>query len=72
MFFTTMLVNVVFSWKNAEHGTRAKDATVLAYRTPGVGMGFSPSIHLKEGDTVELGIEGLGESRQFVKAYTDI
>lgn len=31
---------------------------------PGVGMGFDPPIFLNAGDVVELGIEGLGESRQ--------
>lgn len=31
---------------------------------PGVGLGFNPPRYLKEGDVVELGIEGLGEARQ--------
>lgn len=35
---------------------------------PGVGMGFSPSQFLKPGDVVELGIDGLGSSRQEVVA----
>ena len=33
---------------------------------PGVGMGFSPSQYLSEGDVVELGIDGLGTSKQNV------
>jgi 2,4-diketo-3-deoxy-L-fuconate hydrolase len=33
---------------------------------PGVGLGFKPPIYLKEGDVVELGIEGLGRQRQRV------
>ncbi len=36
---------------------------------PGVGLGFKPPVFLKPGDVVELGIEGLGESRQVAKAY---
>jgi 2-keto-4-pentenoate hydratase/2-oxohepta-3-ene-1,7-dioic acid hydratase in catechol pathway len=31
---------------------------------PGVGMGMKPPQYLKSGDTVELGIEGLGSQRQ--------
>lgn len=43
---------------------------VISTGTPaGVGLGFKPPIFLKEGDVVELGIEGLGKARQEVKAY---
>ncbi|MDH6232048.1 2-keto-4-pentenoate hydratase/2-oxohepta-3-ene-1,7-dioic acid hydratase in catechol pathway [Mesorhizobium soli] len=35
---------------------------------PGVGMGMKPPRYLKAGDIVELGIEGLGQQRQNVKA----
>jgi 2-keto-4-pentenoate hydratase/2-oxohepta-3-ene-1,7-dioic acid hydratase in catechol pathway len=35
---------------------------------PGVGLGFKPPIYLKQGDVVELGIEGLGRQRQTVVA----
>jgi 2-keto-4-pentenoate hydratase/2-oxohepta-3-ene-1,7-dioic acid hydratase in catechol pathway len=37
---------------------------------PGVGLGFKPPIYLKAGDVVELGIEGLGTSRQEAVAWT--
>ena len=36
---------------------------------PGVGMGLKPPRYLKPGDVMELGIEGLGVSRQEVIAY---
>ena len=37
---------------------------------PGVGMGQKPSpIYLKAGDTIRLGIDGLGEQNQTVSAY---
>jgi 2-keto-4-pentenoate hydratase/2-oxohepta-3-ene-1,7-dioic acid hydratase in catechol pathway len=43
---------------------------VISTGTPaGVGMGFNPPTYLKPGDVVELGIDGLGVSRQNVKAY---
>ncbi len=30
---------------------------------PGVGLGLKPPVFLKAGDVVELGFEGLGQSR---------
>jgi len=42
---------------------------VISTGTPaGVGLGMKPPQYLKLGDIVELGIEGLGESRQVVVA----
>ena len=42
---------------------------VISTGTPaGVGLGMKPPQYLKPGDVVELGIEGLGESRQNVRA----
>lgn len=43
---------------------------VISTGTPhGVGLGFKPPIYLKEGDVMELGIDGLGTSKQTVVAY---
>lgn len=43
---------------------------VISTGTPaGVGLGFNPPVYLKEGDVVELGIDGLGTSKQQVKNY---
>jgi len=43
---------------------------VVSTGTPaGVGLGMKPPVYLKEGDLVELGIDGLGESRQRVVAF---
>lgn len=36
---------------------------------PGVGLGQTPNVFLKAGDTVKLGIEGLGEQTQQVFAW---
>ena len=43
---------------------------VISTGTPaGVGLGMRPPSYLKAGDVVELGIDGLGESRQKLVAY---
>lgn len=44
---------------------------IVSTGTPaGVGLGFNPNIYLKPGDVVELGIDGLGEARQQVIAFS--
>lgn len=43
---------------------------VISTGTPaGVGLGMNPPLYLKPGDVMELGIDGLGTSKQNVKAY---
>lgn len=43
---------------------------VISTGTPaGVGLGFNPQIYIKPGDVVELGIEGLGTSKQTAEAW---
>jgi len=43
---------------------------IISTGTPeGVGLGFNPPKYLKPGDVMELGIEGLGSSKQTVAAY---
>ncbi|MGZ3951263.1 MAG: fumarylacetoacetate hydrolase family protein [Flavisolibacter sp.] len=43
---------------------------IISTGTPaGVGLGMNPQVYLKPGDVVELGIEGLGTSKQNIKAY---
>ena len=45
---------------------------VISTGTPaGVGLGMKPPQFLKAGDVVELGIEGLGESKQHVVAFSE-
>ena len=45
---------------------------VVSTGTPaGVGLGLKPPVFLKEGDVIELGIDGLGEARQLAKAYAE-
>ncbi len=44
---------------------------IISTGTPaGVGLGMNPQVYLKAGDVVELGIEGLGSSKQNIKAYS--
>ena len=44
---------------------------VIATGTPpGVGLGIKPTVFLKPGDVMTLGIQGLGEQRQKVVAYS--
>jgi 2,4-didehydro-3-deoxy-L-rhamnonate hydrolase len=39
---------------------------------PGVGMGIKPApVYIKPGDVIELGIEGLGKSKQTAVAYSN-
>lgn len=43
---------------------------IISTGTPaGVGLGMSPQLYLKEGDVMELGIDGLGTSSQKVRSY---
>lgn len=43
---------------------------VISTGTPaGVGLGFNPPVYLKAGDVVELGIDGLGTSKQTAVAW---
>lgn len=43
---------------------------IISTGTPaGVGLGFNPPQFIKPGDVIELGIEGLGSSKQVAKAY---
>ena len=43
---------------------------IISTGTPaGVGLGFNPPVYLKPGDVMELGIDGLGSSKQKCVAY---
>lgn len=39
---------------------------------PGVGLGMDPPKYLQSRDVVELGIDGLGKSRQMVQSYEEV
>jgi 2,4-diketo-3-deoxy-L-fuconate hydrolase len=48
----------------SEHMSLLPGDIISTGTPPGVGLGFNPPQFLKEGDVVELGIEGLGSSTQ--------
>jgi len=46
---------------------------MISTGTPaGVGLGMKPPYYLKPGDEMELGIDGLGVSKQKVKAFSNL
>jgi 2-keto-4-pentenoate hydratase/2-oxohepta-3-ene-1,7-dioic acid hydratase in catechol pathway len=43
---------------------------VISTGTPaGVGLGFDPPEYIQEGDTIQLGIDGLGSQTQVATSY---
>ncbi len=43
---------------------------IISTGTPfGVGLGLKPNVYIKPGDIIELGIDGLGTSKQHAKSY---
>ena len=45
---------------------------IVSTGTPfGVGLGLTPPRYLKDGDVMELGIDGLGVSKQVCKNYNE-
>ena len=53
----------------SEHMSLQPGDVISTGTPPGVGMGMSPQRFLKAGDTMRLGIAGLGEQTQNVVAY---
>ena len=43
---------------------------IITGTPPGVGLGQSPEVFLKNGDEITLGIEGLGEQKQKVLEFS--
>ncbi len=65
VFGVRMLVSYLSRFMSWQPGDVVSTGT-----PPGVGMGKKPNpIFLKPGDTIRLGIDGLGEQRQNVAAY---
>ena len=65
VFNVPQLVSYLSNFMSLEPGD------VISTGTPaGVGFGQKPQWYLKSGDVVELGIEGLGQSRQELKAWS--
>jgi 2-keto-4-pentenoate hydratase/2-oxohepta-3-ene-1,7-dioic acid hydratase in catechol pathway len=65
----TMIYGVAFLVSYLSNFMSLHPGDIISTGTPpGVGMGMKPPRFLKSGDVVELGIEGLGNQRQQVRA----
>ena len=65
----TMVYGVAFLVSYLSQFMSLQPGDIISTGTPpGVGMGMKPPRYLKDGDVVELGIEGLGSQRQTFKA----
>ena len=68
---STMIFGITFLVSYISRFMTLMPGDVIATGTPpGVGMGQKPQVFLKPGDVMRLGIEGLGEQRQEVAAWS--
>lgn len=68
----TMIFGVAKIVSYVSHFMMLEPGDVITTGTPpGVGMGMKPPRFLKPGDVMTLGIEGLGEQRQRVRAFEE-
>jgi 2-keto-4-pentenoate hydratase/2-oxohepta-3-ene-1,7-dioic acid hydratase in catechol pathway len=64
-----MVFGALYLVSYLSHYMRLEPGDIITTGTPpGVGRGMTPPIYLKDGDTLHLGIDGLGEQRQNVVA----
>jgi 2,4-didehydro-3-deoxy-L-rhamnonate hydrolase len=68
----TMIFGVKFLVSYISQFMRLEPGDVITTGTPpGVGLGKKPPVFLKPGDIMRLGIEGLGEQKQLVTAWSE-
>lgn len=66
----TMIFGVAHIVSYVSHFMSLQPGDIIATGTPpGVGMGHKPPVYLSAGQTVRLGIEGLGEQMQRTRAW---
>lgn len=65
IFPVAQLVADISSWMTLEPGD-----VIITGTPPGVALGMKPPVWLKAGDEMHLGIQGLGEQKQKVVAYS--
>jgi len=63
LFRPAFLIHYISQFVTLEPGDLINTGT-----PPGVGMGHDPPVYLRDGDVMELGIDGLGRQRQQVRA----
>ncbi|MBL7739556.1 MAG: fumarylacetoacetate hydrolase family protein [Chitinophagaceae bacterium] len=67
---STFIFNVAHVVSYVSHFMTLLPGDVISTGTPpGVGLGMNPQVYLKPGDVMELGIDGLGTSKQKCIAY---
>jgi 2-keto-4-pentenoate hydratase/2-oxohepta-3-ene-1,7-dioic acid hydratase in catechol pathway len=67
----TMIYGVRHLVSYLSHFMSLQPGDIISTGTPpGVGMGQKPQVYLKPGDKMRLGIAGLGEQNQTVRAYS--
>jgi 2,4-diketo-3-deoxy-L-fuconate hydrolase len=67
---SNLIFNVPFLISYTSQFMTLLPGDIISTGTPaGVGLGMKPPVYLNPGDVVELGIDGLGQSRQVLKAY---
>ncbi len=67
---STFIFNVAHVVSYVSHFMTLLPGDVISTGTPpGVGLGMNPQLYLKPGDVMELGIDGLGTSKQKCVAY---
>jgi ureidoglycolate lyase len=68
----TMIFDVAQLVSYISHFMSLQPGDVITTGTPpGVGMGMKPQVFLRAGQTMRLGIEGLGEQQQRTVSYSD-
>jgi 2,4-didehydro-3-deoxy-L-rhamnonate hydrolase len=66
----TMIFSVAELVSHISRYMTLQPGDVISTGTPsGVGLGQKPPVYLRAGDVIELGIEGLGQQRQQVRAH---
>jgi 2,4-diketo-3-deoxy-L-fuconate hydrolase len=66
-----MIFSVVYLVSHLSQFMTLLPGDVIATGTPdGVGLGCKPPVFLKPGDVMEVSVEGLGQQRQDVIAYS--
>jgi 2-keto-4-pentenoate hydratase/2-oxohepta-3-ene-1,7-dioic acid hydratase in catechol pathway len=68
----TMIFDVAQLVSYISHFMSLQPGDIITTGTPpGVGMGMKPQMFLRPGQTMRLGIEGLGEQQQRTVSYSD-